>query len=265
MEQQDRHDLNICGVGKATGGVFGKVRVEGTASFAGDIDCLDFIVEGVAKGRGNVKARSARIEGVVTMDGSWQSERLTVTGHARITGDVSVRQIRSEGFTGLGGNVAAEEVEISGRTRIKGNCQAESFVARGAFGIDGMLNAGNIDVLAVGKCRARDVGGEKIRVTRGHPNILARLLTSVLTGGTGFVAETVEGDDVDLEYARAKAVRGNYVRIGPGCVVDLVEYRDDFWRDDGARIKAVTKTNLSSFTNGREVSGHGHRQPPDPD
>ena len=41
-------------------------------------------------------------------------------------------------------------------------------------------------------------------------------------------AEVIEGDKVEIEYTQADVVRGNHIKIGPGCKVDLVEYKGEF-------------------------------------
>ncbi|MGA8943178.1 MAG: hypothetical protein WB502_10735, partial [Thermoactinomyces sp.] len=50
-------------------------------------------------------------------------------------------------------------------------------------------------------------------------------------------ADVIEGDEIELEYTRAKVVRGKNVKIGPGCKVDLVEYQDSYDADSDAEVK----------------------------
>ncbi|MGP3783292.1 hypothetical protein [Paenibacillus sp. 1A_MP2] len=35
----------------------------------------------------------------------------------------------------------------------------------------------------------------------------------------------IEGDDIELEYTEAEVVRGDKIKIGPGCRIGTVEYR----------------------------------------
>lgn len=51
----------------------------------------------------------------------------------------------------------------------------------------------------------------------------------------------IEGDDIYLENTKADIVRGNKVKIGPGCQIGVVEYRDDFTHDSKALVKITTK------------------------
>ena len=38
--------------------------------------------------------------------------------------------------------------------------------------------------------------------------------------------DTIEGDVIDLAYTRANRVSGRVVKIGPGCVIGMVEYTE---------------------------------------
>ncbi|MNR67595.1 hypothetical protein D3C85_1916860 [compost metagenome] len=51
----------------------------------------------------------------------------------------------------------------------------------------------------------------------------------------------IEGDDIYLENTRAKVVRGNQVVIGPGCEIDLVEYKVLLEKKKGANVKGSRK------------------------
>lgn len=64
----------------------------------------------------------------------------------------------------------------------------------------------------------------------------------LLNAGTNVLTtEIVEGDDIHLEHTRAKVVRGNRVTLGPGCEVDLVEYKEHFHQDKSAKVMASRK------------------------
>ena len=62
--------------------------------------------------------------------------------------------------------------------------------------------------------------------------------------GGRLVTDTIEGDDIYVEYTTAKTVRGNNVRIGDGCDIGLVEYKNSFELDKGSQIKEHVKTGI---------------------
>ena len=75
----------------------------------------------------------------------------------------------------------------------------------------------------------KEIGGETIRVDRGHKFGLFGRFKKL-------TAEIIEGDDIYLECTRAKVVRGGKVVIGYGCEIELVEYRTDFERANDAKV-----------------------------
>jgi hypothetical protein len=50
-------------------------------------------------------------------------------------------------------------------------------------------------------------------------------------------ADQIEGDKVELEHTEAGVVRGNHVKIGPGCEIGRVEYRDKLEVHKGSTVK----------------------------
>ena len=58
---------------------------------------------------------------------------------------------------------------------------------------------------------------------------------------SGLSTNSIEGDDIYLEYTKAKAVRGNNIILGPGCEIELVEYKDNFKQDDTSEVETQRK------------------------
>jgi cytoskeletal protein CcmA (bactofilin family) len=195
MDQMRRHDLNLSGIGSASGGKYDNVRVQGIGKIHGDIDCVRCKVEGIANVFGNVKAEVVHIQGKASVKG----------------------------------NVAAGEVRLEGDVFIAGDCEAESFNAGGGFTVQGLVSADQVSIRLYGSAKIREIGGETIHVTKGHRFGLFSRFKKLSV-------ETVEGDDIYLEYTKAKVVRGNRVHIGPGCEIDLVEYRVELQLDDDAKV-----------------------------
>ncbi len=200
MEQMRRNNLNLSGIGSAAGGTYDDVLVQGIGKIHGDIDCVRCKLEGVASVFGNIKAQDVHIQGKAKVEGG----------------------------------VAADEVKIEGDVFVGGNCEAESFDAAGGFTVDGLVSADQVSIRLYGPAKIREIGGETIRVMKGHGFGLFSRFKKLST-------ESVEGDDVYLEYTKAKVVRGNRVHIGPGCEIDLVEYRGEFRQDEDARVTEHNK------------------------
>ena len=241
MGEETRNDLKIAGSTTVAGGAFNRVTVAGQAEINGDLDCIDFKVSGSSEVKGNLKAKTLRVSGHTTVEGSLRSDEVRISGHLNGRGDLSVKKINIGGHADINGDISAEWIEISGYLAARGNCEAESFVAMGTVSVRGMLNAGNIDIKHYGNSRAREIGGENISIRIHVPLGLQRILKLFHPPGK-FIAETIEGDDIHLEQVRAKVVRGNNVAIGPGCEIELVEYRDGFQKDKDATVREPKRT-----------------------
>ncbi|MHB0976292.1 MAG: polymer-forming cytoskeletal protein [Candidatus Aquicultorales bacterium] len=220
MEQ--RHDLKVAGAMSVAGGKYRNAVVSGAVTINGDLDCSALKVSGAATVNGNVKTGTAKISGV-----------------AHFLGDVKAEELRVSGSTSVQGGVCCDRIEIVGDLDIQGDCEAEVFSARGAFDIGGLLNAGRIDVLLYGASKVKEIGGETISIRQERSRI-ARIIKS-LAGLRLLTTDVVEGDDIHLEYVKAKVVRGNNIEVGVGCEIGLVEYRNDYRKVNGAKVKEERK------------------------
>ncbi|WP_176706579.1 polymer-forming cytoskeletal protein [Paenibacillus hemerocallicola] len=238
MSMNIRRDLNISGVlGGCSGGTFNKVTINGHGTVNGDLDCIGFTCNGKTSVRGKVTAEIIEVNGSASFGGEIRTGKLRINGKSEMEGAVSARNFRSDGHTKVGGDMTGEEVEINGSFKVNGNCDAERFRARGTFRIDGLLNAETIDIDLYAECRAREIGGESISVRKtGIDSPFGKLMKALIFPKDALIADTIEGDEVRLEYTTAGVVRGTNVTIGPGCHIGLVEYKDGYRRDIDAVV-----------------------------
>ncbi len=233
MAEETRQDLKIAGSTTVAGGTFNQVTVSGQAEINGDLNCADFRISGSSEVQGSLKTKTLRVSGHAAIGGNLRADEVRISGSFTGRGDLAARKINISGQADIAGNVTAESINISGYLATRGGREAESFVARGTVAINGMLNAGTIDIRHYGS-RAGEIGGENINIRIQVPFGLQRLLKIFRQPGA-FTAGTIEGDDIHLELVKAKVVRGNNITMGPDCEVDLVEYRDSFQKDKGAK------------------------------
>lgn len=239
MERTLRRDLIIAGSGSSGGGNFHRVKINGSGEVHGDTECIELKVNGSAKLHGNIQCETASVNGSAAILGNLAAQRLRVQGHADINGDVAGKETRIQGSCKISGSLSGEEIKIEGGSSIGGDCEAEVFLAKGSFTIGGLLNAGQIDIILYGGCRVKEIGGEKINVKKpGIAHKLKRLIFSyIFRLNVDLQADVIEGDEIYLEYTNARIVRGNNVTIGPGCEIEMVEYKNHFQADTGANVK----------------------------
>jgi cytoskeletal protein CcmA (bactofilin family) len=220
------NNLIIKGSGNSTGGNFKTVNIKGNGEIDGNIECNNMKVEGGCTVYGNLEAKTVEIKGSCTVKGSCQATDIDIQGSADFDDDVSV------------GDIIAK-----GRININGNFNAEKFHMEGAFKIRGLLNSGELELKLHGPSEAREIGGEKITVKREARFIFKRLEKLITPYGfnTCLITDIIEGDEIYLEYTKAKIIRGNNIELGPGCEIELIEYKDSYKQDENAVVNNYKK------------------------
>ncbi|WP_028551452.1 hypothetical protein [Paenibacillus sp. UNC451MF] len=236
MEQHKEQDLVIAGSGSSGGGSFRNVKIDGFGNLLSDTDCMDFEINGKGGVKGHLYAKAAAISGSCHIDGNVEVEKFKVSGEVKVDGDLTYGELECSGSTRVKGSVTGDHVRVEGGFHIDGDSEAETFTVQGVFQIGGLLNAGNVDITMYGPCRAQEIGGEKITVRRsGLKSLLNPFLPKFVA--KQLTVDTIEGDEIELEYTTAKMVRGSRITIGPGCIIDRVEYKQAFHPDKSAKIQ----------------------------
>ena len=219
-------DLIIEGSGNSAGGNFKTVNIKGNGKINGNIECNNMKVEGGCTVNGNLIAKTVTIKGSSTVKGTCQASDIDIQGSADFNDDVSVGDITAKG-----------------RININGNFDAEKFHMEGAFKIRGLLNSGELELKLHGPSEAREIGGENITVKREARFIFKRLEKLITPYGfnTCLVTDVIEGDEIYLEYTKAKIIRGNNIELGPGCEIELIEYKNSYKHDEKAVVNNSKK------------------------
>lgn len=262
MERQP--DLSISGMGKMNGGIFSHVDISGVGTILGDVEAERIVISGKGTIEGNAKAsRKIDISGMGKITGNVECEELSSSGTGTINGNLQCQTAESSGNLKVGGSAKVVELATDGRCRIDGQLKAEKiishgyisigadveaevFYSQGSFTVEGLINANKIDIEIYGFCKAKEIGGEEIRVRNRHVNlpIVSKLISSFLGNGReldNLISDLIEGTEVSLEYTHARTVRGNRVIIGRNCQIDEVEYTDTLEIDPSASVKLSTK------------------------
>ncbi|MEK8131468.1 polymer-forming cytoskeletal protein [Paenibacillus filicis] len=243
---ETRHSLNVTGNGTSSGGVFKDIKIVGDAQFQGSVDCMSFRCTGTARVSGDLKSTSFGLSGNLDMDGDLDTGKATVNGRLEVGGNVKAQEIKSNGETTIRGHVAGEQIQMEGTFHIKGRCEAETLGIKGMFRIGGLVTADLVHIGMHSRCTAHEIGGERIEVRRAEGTMLKKLIGSFFLPADFYEgtldAETIEGDDVYVEYTNAKVVRGKHVTLGPGCRIQQVEYTHEFHNEAGSTVAEAIKT-----------------------
>jgi cytoskeletal protein CcmA (bactofilin family) len=235
MKKNDH--LIINGSGSYPGGTYDKIRIRGEGTIVSEVECSSFHVYGTSEAVNNVKTDSVKIFGEAEVKLNIDSQDTLVMGTLIVGGKAHLKKMKILGLLEVGERLTGDEANIKGSISVNGDVEYETFDSSGGFEIKGLLAADTITVgLRFGQSSAEEIGGGKITVKKRSNS----LLPFGKEKGT-LVAKVIEGDDIYLENTKSEIVRGNKVKIGPGCQIGAVEYRSDFTHDPRATIKMTTK------------------------
>mgnify|MGYP000109659965 CR=1 FL=1 len=237
-----KQNLNCSGSTRVDGGEYGEVRVSASLRVDGDLRCDTLQCSGSAKIEGALScAGEVRCSGEAAMQegrfsGSVKAQSLHCTGtlqcsgSAKTEGGMQLGKARFSGSCAAEGDIHAEELEIAGSLRAPA-VEAERFHASGVLRIDGLLNPGEIIMSRGGLYQVGDIGCTTLRVVQdAHVISLGRRKRAL-------EAQSIEGDTLELLDTQAAVVRGRFVRVGAGCVIDRVEYSEGLTVEDGGIVK----------------------------
>lgn len=239
-------NVNISGTGKINGGKFADVTISGLGQIlAMSTNMIE--ISGMGTIKGSTKMEQLRVSGNGTVEGSLEGSKLEASGNFKANGPVKVKEIRNEGRARFDETVKTEKVSSFGYLSVGLDLEAESFICNGSFAIEGLLNANKIEIEINGFCYAKEIGSEEIIVKSGTSSpwhFLHKIITPFLGPKREMdklTANLLEGTVVNISNTNAKIVRGNDVRIGPGCNITEIEYSGKLEVDERSVVGKQTK------------------------
>lgn len=226
-------NLIINGSGDYPGGRYDKISIRGEGTIDNDVECSAFNVYGTSEALKNVTTGSMKVLGEAEFKGNIVAQETLVMGTMEVAGIARLKKMKILGTLDVGESLSGDEANIKGSISVGGDVEYETFESSGGFEVKGLLNADSIKIaLRFGESSAEEIGGGKITIKRKKNSFLP------FVGVEGsLAAKVIEGDDIYLENTKAEMVRGNKVKIGPGCEIGMVEYRNDFSEDAHSNIK----------------------------
>ncbi|MHA6482278.1 hypothetical protein ACX1C1_10310 [Paenibacillus sp. strain BS8-2] len=208
-DKPKQHDLRLLGTSESAGGHFAKLRITGEAKFGGHVSCRQLSLTGSASVHGNLEAA-----------------KMKLTGELNISGQLRYGNCSGVGDVVVDGDVRGEKVALSGRLCSGGFIEVEKLDIRGVLESEQGVNAGQARLRMYGPSRVKEIVGGSIIVRKSRGGKFKEVLKHSRTTITALEASLIEGDEVYVEWTRADIIRGAKVKIGPGCVVGRVDYRD---------------------------------------
>ncbi len=254
-------DMKIAGSGCVGSGEYDNIEIYGSGRSEGLIRCKNFDCAGAFSGnsdivcdekievsgsfsnRGTVKAMEFEASGSAKNCGNFTADIIEVSGAFKVEGDcVSAKEAEISGAFKVEGNLKAAELEVDGGLKVTGNLDAEKAEINGGVSCGGLINAEElyVDISSSTGSRAESIGGSKITVEyrRSH-NLINWLFGKKIC--VFHISESIEGDEIDIEYTNAKTVSGRNVKIGKKCEIELVQYSDNIEISPKAKVGRCEK------------------------
>ncbi|MBQ8788132.1 MAG: polymer-forming cytoskeletal protein [Oscillospiraceae bacterium] len=217
-------DMKISGAGAIGAGEYDDVRISGSAKSEGLILCKSFHLSGSFSG-GEVEC----------------SEDFHVSGAGKFAGNIRAKEIHVSGAIKTEGNMKGKEIKLSGAIKTGGDVEAEEIKISGEVNCGGLINAERlyVNLDSTASSTAENIGGSKITIEKGKSGgFFCRLLKK---SGKFIVSESIEGDEINIEYTSAKTVTGRNVKIGEKCEIGLVQYSESIEISPKAKIGKCEK------------------------
>ena len=217
-------NLEINGLGQSSGGHFNEVRVEGVARLSGPVKCTDFNIEGIGYAQEIECLENVSVEGVLNAK-SLKANNIHVSGLCRVKGNIKASILSVEGYLSTTQTVKVKQARIEGKVKFKGAVEAENldltFVDHSTFDVIGATH------LLIKRSLHSQFGYKSRHLSLRKKNCI-------------FEGQLLEGEHIEVEYCHVKQIYGDVIKIGPGCIIEEIEYKDQLEIDPTSVVK-VTK------------------------
>ena len=204
--------IDFAGFGAKVSGE--SIRITGSGMVSGNpVKTIEFRAAGSAHVRGNLECESARVSGACDFDGDVRCVEFRSAGSSRIAGSLFAQDVDVSGSAEIAKSIEAVDVSASGSFDVAGDVKCQDFHSSGSVRIDGALKAVDVNIELGGASRVKSIEAQDISV---------RATGGFLRSRGDLTADSIKGQDIDLEGTTAGYVEGQDVRIGPHCRVDLV-------------------------------------------
>lgn len=179
----------------------------------------DVNVEGIGKVGGG-RYKDVNVEGITTILDSIDAENIAAEGTLKVNGNITCTNISCEGMAVFNGSIDAKEhIEFEGVIKVCGNVQGKSIDVEGVLNMDGLLSADSISFEVSRSCNISEIGGSNVKIENNSFHKIGLFKRKVKVN-----CKVIEGDNIYLENVECDVVRGKNITIGPGCIIDKIEY-----------------------------------------
>lgn len=232
-------DMRVSGSGSIPGGVYDNVRVSGSGICHGDIKCKSFRGSGSTHCKGSLECeQDLHVSGSGHIEGNVKAGEIHCSGSLHANGTLeAMTELHASGSCHVEKDcISHGSLQASGSLSVEGGIEAEKATISGKVGCKGLLNAEQVEMKLGSRnpSKVGAIGGSQILVEYGAFGEnsgcyffglrFGRHRDGERSGILLKVAESIEGDVLNLEGVETPLVVGKDVRIGDGCRIGTVRY-----------------------------------------
>lgn len=225
----DKIDMRISGSSTMPGGDYGKVSISGSGKVQGNLRADSIRCSGSARVQGNVTTEDLSCSGSCALHGDVYAKEVGISGALKVEGTLTGEKIEVSGAIKTERMLRCQKLNVAGGLSVGEDVEAEEANLAGGIKIAGLLNAERIELKSSPSSRIKDIGCSSLKVRKEKGSLLKRMLST----DYALEADSIEGDQVDLEYTRADVIRGRDLYIGQGCKVRRAEYTGTCRAEEG--------------------------------
>ncbi|MBQ8325197.1 MAG: polymer-forming cytoskeletal protein [Clostridia bacterium] len=232
-------DMRVSGSGSIPGGVYDDVRISGSGRCQGDIKCKSFRGSGSSHCTGSLECEGdLHVSGSGHMEGNVKANEIHCSGSLHAGGSLeAMAELHASGSCHVEKDcISHGTLHASGSLSVEGGIEAEKAMVSGKLHCKGLLNAEQVEMKLGSRnpSKVGAIGGSQIVVEYGNDTHRGGVRIFGLWIGSAKaaqekgiilkVAESIEGDVLNLEGVETPLVVGKDVRIGDGCRIGTVRY-----------------------------------------
>lgn len=239
-------DMKISGSGSIPAGEYDTIKISGSGTIEGSVKCTDLHVSGSANASSTVECTGEiHVSGACSFDKDIITKSLHVSGAINCDGNLTATdRMYLSGGLNIDGDMKCGTLEAHGGLNVGGDIEAETASVHGNLGCAGLLNAESIEIDTRDGCLIGSIGGSKIVIRYKKRKFFKNLITISFNDKQvrGIeVEQSIEGDEIDIESVTCPRVSGRTVKIGEGCEIELLQYRESYEIHEKAKVGRIEK------------------------
>lgn len=239
-------NMKITGIGTVGAGEYDKVSIRGIGQLTGDVRCSILDSVGAVSGNGKIECLdSISCDGSATFKDIVQSKCINCTGSVRFEKDcIDIEKISIDGSAKFLSSLKAQIVQLSGYSYLEKDIEAEEIYIIGDSQIYGLMSAKQVKIEFENSLEVNKIGGTNIIILqkeKGMNKIKNAPIFKKIWGPSIAVIDTIEGEQIAVEFAEVSKIIGKSVAIGRNCKIKLVQYTDEIEIDSSSIVEQCEK------------------------